>query len=474
MSQRHPFRARPGRLPGVAVAGAVVVLVVATLAVALRHDAVTPVFGVIAVDIANVVASISAGLACGWAARRNSGRLRNAWRLLCLTAALWSAGNLVWLYLRLQRDTIPLPSLADACCLAAIVTAAIGLLSFPTGPNTRAGRTNIVLDTLVVASSVWFISDLYVLPRVFHIVDDTELYDLVILAYPMGAIVVLTLAIMLFVRAPAGKRLHLGMLALAFVASAIAGSVYAHAGATDEGVTTSLVSPGWLGGSLMVALAALAPAATARDDATRETADGSSVIGAVLVYGTFLTAVISAAIHPAIHSPRDVISGLVVLVVFGVRQTLLAADNQALRHELEIDNKALRQDLQSKVDELDRLAQRYERILDGVAEGIYGVDIDGRVNFVNPTAAGVLGYPAEELRGQPAHECFHHTRTETGEGSADRCHLADALEGAETVRRSDQYYVRRDGSTFPVEVIASPIRTAGTVTGAVVAFSDIT
>ena len=48
---------------------------------------------------------------------------------------------------------------------------------------------------------------------------------------------------------------------------------------------------------------------------------------------------------------------------------------------------------------LSRTLARYERVLANVADGIYGLDATGRVEFVNPAAVRITGLPAEEQLG---------------------------------------------------------------------------
>ena len=46
-------------------------------------------------------------------------------------------------------------------------------------------------------------------------------------------------------------------------------------------------------------------------------------------------------------------------------------------------------------------AARLRAIIDSVAEGLLQIDLQGRVQFINPAASGLLGYAAPELIGQP-------------------------------------------------------------------------
>ena len=59
---------------------------------------------------------------------------------------------------------------------------------------------------------------------------------------------------------------------------------------------------------------------------------------------------------------------------------------------------------------LSRTLARYERVLANVADGIYGLDADGRVEFVNPAAVRMTGLAAEEQLGRDQHAVIHGRR----------------------------------------------------------------
>jgi diguanylate cyclase (GGDEF)-like protein/PAS domain S-box-containing protein len=110
--------------------------------------------------------------------------------------------------------------------------------------------------------------------------------------------------------------------------------------------------------------------------------------------------------------------------------------------------------------ELARLQVRHDLILTSAGEGIVGIDPGGRATFVNPAAARMLGWSAEELIG-----------TRIGEGIMPS--LGPAL-SAGRVESGEQRVRRRDGSTFPAEHTVTPIVEDGASLGAVVTFRDIT
>lgn len=119
--------------------------------------------------------------------------------------------------------------------------------------------------------------------------------------------------------------------------------------------------------------------------------------------------------------------------------------------------------------------ERNRLLLESVAEGIYGVDMQGRCTFANPAALRLLGYQHEaELLGQLIHNLVHHTRADGTPYPAAECSLFRAYRRDQELHGDDEVFWRKDGSSFPVEYWSYPIRREGEVTGAVVTFFDIT
>src|SRR5438094_7723649 len=100
-----------------------------------------------------------------------------------------------------------------------------------------------------------------------------------------------------------------------------------------------------------------------------------------------------------------------------------------------------------------RPIQVFENILLAAADGILSIDLEGRIVFANPAAASLLGCcSTDELVGQPLQTYIQ-------------------LQGAPT--RGEQVCWRNDGSQFPIEFAATPLRQRGRLAGAVVTFRDI-
>ena len=114
-----------------------------------------------------------------------------------------------------------------------------------------------------------------------------------------------------------------------------------------------------------------------------------------------------------------------------------------------------------------------ETVLDTAAQPIWVVDPDDVIRLANPAAVAALGYDdAEELLGRRSHETIHYRRPDGTPLPAADSPLALPRTTGETVARELDWFIRRDGSMFPVSYVAAPIgMPAGR--GAVIAFTDI-
>jgi PAS domain S-box-containing protein len=124
-------------------------------------------------------------------------------------------------------------------------------------------------------------------------------------------------------------------------------------------------------------------------------------------------------------------------------------------------------------DTLHALIQRQETILATAAEGIFGLDAEGRVAFANPAAQRLTGYSAAEMARQSQHALIHHTRADGSPYPIEECPIYGALRTGTPATRDDEVFWRQDGTSFPVEYTAVPFYHDGQVAGAVVTFRDI-
>lgn len=123
---------------------------------------------------------------------------------------------------------------------------------------------------------------------------------------------------------------------------------------------------------------------------------------------------------------------------------------------------------------LKQVKGRLERILSATGEGIYGVDQDGNISFVNPTATRLLGFASEELIGMPCHRLCHGPKADNGSLADGQCFVSESYRQGIVHTGAEDYYRRKDGSFFLVVYSSMPIIESDKLLGAVVTFSDIT
>jgi PAS domain S-box-containing protein len=118
-------------------------------------------------------------------------------------------------------------------------------------------------------------------------------------------------------------------------------------------------------------------------------------------------------------------------------------------------------------------AEFLARILDDAPQPVWVVDEQGLIVFANPAAVTTLGYddPAE-LHLKPSHATVHYRRPDGSPYPQDECPMLTPRQTGETVHGEDEWFIRRDGSMFPIAWWSAPIAMPDG-NGAVLAFTDI-
>ncbi|MGD1914460.1 MAG: GAF domain-containing protein [Rivularia sp. (in: cyanobacteria)] len=147
---------------------------------------------------------------------------------------------------------------------------------------------------------------------------------------------------------------------------------------------------------------------------------------------------------------------------------------------------------------LERLSRQSQLILNSAGEGIYGLNPHGKLTFINPAAAKMLGYQVEELIVSIAnkdldtyptyilpefphqsgdgfmHAILNHSKPDGIPYPWLENPIHDTLETGAVQYITDDIFYRRDGTKFPVEYVSTPILEKNKIVGAVVIFKDIT
>lgn len=112
----------------------------------------------------------------------------------------------------------------------------------------------------------------------------------------------------------------------------------------------------------------------------------------------------------------------------------------------------------------------HSAVMDNMVEGLFVMDADDRLTFMNPAATRMLGWSEDGLRGTHVHAALH----DGSDCSESGCALVSAGAHAETVTVLEDTFMRADGTTLPVAYSVTPILSGSIAPGVVVVFRDAT
>jgi PAS domain S-box-containing protein len=111
---------------------------------------------------------------------------------------------------------------------------------------------------------------------------------------------------------------------------------------------------------------------------------------------------------------------------------------------------ASNQALQENKDQL-------QLILDSTAEGIYGIDIEGKCTFCNTSCLKMLAYTCpDQLIGKNMHHQIHHSDRDGNLISIEDCQIMKAFLTGSGIHVDDDLFWRADGSSLEVEYNFNP------------------
>ncbi len=123
---------------------------------------------------------------------------------------------------------------------------------------------------------------------------------------------------------------------------------------------------------------------------------------------------------------------------------------------------------------LARQEEQLRLLLESTSEGIFGVDRQERITFVNNAAVRLLGYDSPaQLIGRHAHEQTHHHFADGRCYPAEDCPIRKSLASKQPVQCDQEVFWRADGSAFAVAYASAPMIREEEILGSVISFTDI-
>lgn len=115
---------------------------------------------------------------------------------------------------------------------------------------------------------------------------------------------------------------------------------------------------------------------------------------------------------------------------------------------------------------VDAERQRFESILTSVGSGVFGIDLHGKITFVNPAARNILGLnQGADLAGKSPEDVFY------GEDSP-LTNISDKNSAPYGIARRGEFHTS-DGKKVPVEYSVYPLIIQGVSEGHVISFTDM-
>jgi diguanylate cyclase (GGDEF)-like protein len=234
-----------------AVAGAVAVVYL--LIVGLRPAGASAMitFG----DVALLAPPLFGAVACVVAYRRVEGSARYGWALIGAGMAAWALGQVLWSFYDLVLHQLSAyPSLADVGYLLNLPLTFAGIAGLIT---TRYVKLRTLLDVPIILASLLFVSWAFIIGPKLHAAGGNRLELVLGLAYPVGDVAMVTLALMVLIHVDPEQRLAVGLVAAGALGLSVSHGVYSYLIERGAYVVGTLVDFGWFGGFLLMGLGAL-------------------------------------------------------------------------------------------------------------------------------------------------------------------------------------------------------------------------
>ena len=112
-------------------------------------------------------------------------------------------------------------------------------------------------------------------------------------------------------------------------------------------------------------------------------------------------------------------------------------------------------------------------ILHSFLDGVFHLDMEGELLYLNPAAERILGYRFEEVRGRRLHDLIHSRLPDQTSRAFESCPILAPIRNGEPKLPTEDYFIDRDGAFVPVEFTSAVLFERGQAKGVVVCFRDI-
>jgi len=392
--------------------------------------------------------------------------VRRPWILIGLGAASWSLGQAVWtLYESGLRQEVPFPSLADLGYLGMVPLLAAGLLVLPGTPVVWSGRFRLLLDGCLVALAVWMLSWQLVLGDTVRGSEDGLLKTAISMAYPIGDVVWITVALVALSRARHNSLIGIRALLLltaGTVSIAISDSGFTFLTLHDRYYSGHPIDLFWFVGFIVLGLAAAEPAAVPDPQAERPARLDLAAIGPYAVVLTAVGTDVTKEIGDGKLGPMLAWCTIALVLVLVMRQVLAVRENTLLTNDLErrvIDRTQALKDKESW----------FRNLVQNLSDVVVVLDADYLVTYQTPSSELHFGHLPDDSEGMALTQWWTPFDVVRLTGLLD-----ELTHQPGKTRVFSGEVTHADGSGVPVEATVTSIAENNLLSGFVVSARDVT
>jgi PAS domain S-box-containing protein len=190
-------------------------------------------------------------------------------------------------------------------------------------------------------------------------------------------------------------------------------------------------------------------------------------IGAYVVMPLLAHGVLLGSINLGVSDASEITSGAVAILHEIGDQVAIAIEDTQLREAMELHSERLEAEVVARTQELRRIKDRAEAILDSAPDSMLLIRADGCIETGNDAFQAMFGYQPDEMYGVPLIHMI------SGESRAILENaLKHTLDYGQPVRR-EVAALRKDGSAFDADVALAPIQGEEQIAGVVCSLRDI-
>jgi PAS domain S-box-containing protein len=115
-----------------------------------------------------------------------------------------------------------------------------------------------------------------------------------------------------------------------------------------------------------------------------------------------------------------------------------------------------------------------QAIYTSAPDGLFMLDAEGRVTFMNPAGERMFGYTMPELQGKFLHDVCHCTRRDGSPLARAQCAIAQACASGKVRHGHEDVHFRKNGTPVDISFSSAPLFEGERFVGSVLAMQDIT